>query len=192
MEATANAVPSATRLAGVDAPTLDAGAADAAALDVAKGVVVEAPGPPSESPAGIACAKAIRDGSSDYGRFFESRTPVASTRLLLRIFARACRAQFPSWAEAAERASHVGRAERSRILGRAALDACPGVASASVARELLASCPLREPTDPSLLLWRKLDAGTYAFVFALAGAGLRTTWLDELMLQASLTPELDR
>jgi hypothetical protein len=41
-------------------------------------------------------------------------------------------------------------------------------------------------------VWRKLDAGTYAFVRALANAGLRDVLLDELILQASLTPELDR
>jgi hypothetical protein len=46
--------------------------------------------------------------------------------------------------------------------------------------------------DGSLLVRKRLDAGTYAFVYALTHVGLRSVWLDELILQASLTPELDR
>jgi len=114
-------------------------------------------------------------------------------RLFLKIFARACRARLvASLAEAADRASRVGRAGRSRILSRAVVDVCPGAEAATVAADLLAACPLPSSVDGSLPAWRRLDAGTYAFVYALTRAGLRSVWLDELLLQASLTPELDR
>jgi hypothetical protein len=149
-----------------------------------------APLPPD--PGVDTCAAAISEGMGDYARFFSNRTPVASTRLLLRIFARACRTRFALWAEAADRASHVGRSERSRILGRAVADVCPGAENASIAADLVAACPSPYSTNSSLLVWRRLDAGTYALIYALAHAGLRSVLLDELILQASLTPELDR
>jgi hypothetical protein len=152
----------------------------------------DAGAPPPPDPGVEACAAAIRVGMGNYSRFFLNRTPAASARLLLRIFAGACRARFAPWAEAADRASHVGRAERSRILGRAVVDVCPGVGTASVAADLLAACPLPDSMSGSLLVWKRLDAGTYAFVYALARSGLRSVWLDELILQASLTLELDR
>jgi hypothetical protein len=152
----------------------------------------DAGGVPPRDPGVDACAAAIRGGMSDYSRFFQGRTPVASARLLLRIFARACRAHFAPWAEAAERASHVGRAERSRILGHAVTDVCHGAETASVAADLITMCPLPGSMDGALLVWKRLDAGTYAFVYALSRAGLRSVLLDELILQASLTPELDR
>lgn len=152
----------------------------------------DAGAPPPPDPGLDACAAAIGEGMGDYSRFFASRTPVASTRLLLRIFARSCRARFPLWAEAAERAGHVGRTERSRILGRAVADVCHGAETASVAFDLLAACSPPGSMPASLPVWKRLDAGTYALVYALSRAGLRSVLLDELILQASLTPELDR
>ncbi len=174
-------------------PDVTAAAPPPSAIPAAAGpTVADAGASPPPDPGVEACAAAIRDGLRDYGRFFSSRTPVASTRLLLKIFARACRARLASLAEAADRASRVGRVERSRILGRAVADVCPGAEAAAVAADLLAACPTPFSVDGSLLVWKRLDAGTYAFVYALTRVGLRSGWLEELILQASLTPELDR
>jgi hypothetical protein len=181
-----------TAPAPADAP--DA-AAPQARLDVAGGpeaAVADAATPPPPDPAAEACAEAIRAGMGDYSRHFASRTPVASARMLLRIFAKVCRPPFPGWAEAAERASRVGRAERSRILGRAVADTCPGAEAAAVGADVVAACPPPRFLAGADTVLRRLDAGTYAFVRALAGAGLRSVLLEELVLQASLTPELDR
>ena len=137
-----------------------------------------------------ACTIALRTGMRSYG----SGMPAYSVRLLLRIFAQSCRPHFTRWAEAADRASRVGRAERSRILGHAVRDSCPKAESATVAAEVLAACP-----PPAFLsgasptVWSLLDAGTYAFVRALAGAGLKSRLLlNELVLQAAMTTERDR
>jgi hypothetical protein len=186
-------VPAPIALPAASVPEATAGRPDAANPDVATSpaAAMDAGAPPPPDAGVEACAAAIREGVGDYSRFFSSRTPVASTRMLLRIFAKACRARFAPWAEAAERASHVGRAERSRILGRAVADVCPGAETAAVAADLIAACPLPHSMEGSLV-WKRLDAGTYALIYALSRAGLRSGLLEELLLQASLTPELDR
>jgi hypothetical protein len=138
------------------------------------------------------CDAGISAGLKDYSRYFQSRTPVASARMILRAIAQACRARFPAWAEAAEPGSRVGRAERSRILGRALVDVCPGAETATMAADLVAACPMPHHVDGTLPVWKRLDAGTYALVYALARAGVTSTALSELILQASLTPEFDK
>jgi hypothetical protein len=112
----------------------------------------------------------------------------AATRAILKRFSHACRASFPLLAAAAERASRVGRTRRSAILALAARDACPPVLSASSADDLRDACP---PPDPGVapLLWKQLDAGTYAFYLSLRHAGISMELLQELLLQASLHPE---
>lgn len=152
----------------------------------AASAATDAGAPSAPDPEVKACAAAMHAGMSDYNRFFSSRTPDASARLILRTFAKACRGgRFAPWAEAADRASRVGRAERSRILGRAAVGVCPGAETASAAADLFAVCP-QPDAEAAPLLWKQLDAGTYAFVYALTHAGLDRSLFEELILQSSL------
>jgi hypothetical protein len=77
------------------------------------------------------------------------------------------------------------------MLGRVLADVRSGAETATVAADLVA-CPMPRHVDGTLPVWKRLDAGTDALVYALARAGVTSNALSELVLQALLTPELDK
>ena len=161
--------------------------------------VPDAGGPPSDAgPSGDSdagpgpvCEAALDKSMGPYSKAVDHQTSITSTRMLLSIFSKACAKSFPEFAKAAEHASHVGRLERSKTLAVAASATCPAAEKAATASEVVDQCPPVE-NDTKLPVWRLLDAGTYAFCQALRHAGVHGTFVDELILQASLHPELDK
>lgn len=128
---------------------------------------------------------------TSYWQGVSSRTSIQSTRLLLKGFGEACAKSLPTLASAAIEASRVGRAERSRILGKASAEYCAKAETLDTAAQLLIDCPSKEASSA---MHDKLDAGTYAFARLIVKKGVAAdlTYSEELMLQASLNPKLDK
>jgi hypothetical protein len=138
-----------------------------------------------------ACGEALHRDDNGYWTRVNRQTSMASTKELLRVFAKACAPQYPDLAKAALEASKGGRKARSRILGAASGAFCANVTGALSGRDLVKACPpVKDP--PDLIIWRELDAGTYAFTQLLKKLGLTTTLVDELILQASMNANLDK
>jgi hypothetical protein len=138
-----------------------------------------------------ACEQALEAVWAPYAKAVDHQTSIASTRMLLGIFGKACAPMFPELAKAADKAKKVGRKERSRLLAEATSATCAKASGAASAADVVADCPPVEG-QPDLPVYRFLDAGTYSFVQALKRAGMKSNFTEELMLQASLHPELDK
>ncbi len=171
----------------------DAGATDDLDGGIAASGDGGAPIPPKTkaSPEAEACDAALTKDDLGYAKMVNHQTSVASTRMLLRWFAKSCAPTFPELAKAADEASKVNRAGRSRILAAASIAFCPTAPQSTLASSVVAACPPLEG-DATLGVWKRLDAGTYAFAQTLKKAGIHNTLSDELILQASLHPELDK
>jgi hypothetical protein len=167
----------------------DAGTEDSA--DASPPIDAGPPIDPALKAKSDACDAALDKDLVAYGQTSDKQTSVVSTRMLLRIFSKSCASSFPDLARAAEHASKVGRKERSLTLGTAAGATCASAAKAKVARDVIADCPPIEG-NTKLPVWDQLDAGTYAFTQMLKRSGMHNTFTDELVLQASLHPELDK
>ena len=149
------------------------------------------PPPTKANPEAQACDAALTHDGGDYAKMVNHSTSVASTRMLLRWFAKSCAPTFPELAKAADEASKVNRTGRSRILAAASIAFCPSAPQSTLASSVVAACPPLEG-DATLVVWKRLDAGTYAFAQTLKKAGIHSTLSDELILQASSHPELDK
>ncbi len=171
--------------AGVD----DGGAAVDAGAPIDAGAAAKSK--PEPTPEAKACDAAIVAPYGEYAKAVGHQTSVASTKMLLRVFAKACDASLPDLAKAAGKASRVGRAARSRILGEASTSFCPVHDDAKSAELVAKECPPIEG-DATLAVWKLLDPGTYAFTQELKKLGIASVLVDELILQASLHPELDK
>lgn len=139
----------------------------------------------------LACNQGLKKLMTSYWQGVSSRTSIQSTRLLLKGFGEACAKSLPTLASAAIEASRVGRAERSRILGKASAEYCAKAETLDTAAQLLIDCPSKEASSA---MHDKLDAGTYAFARLIVKKGVAAdlTYSEELMLQASLNPKLDK
>lgn len=147
-----------------------------------------APAPTKEL---LACKQALKKVMESYWKGVSSRTSIQSTRLLLKGFGESCGEALPALSSAAIEASRVGRSERSRILGKASAEYCAKAESLETAAQVLIDCPSKDAKSP---MHDKLDAGTFAFAKLIVQKGVVADlpYAEELMLQASLNPKLDR
>lgn len=123
--------------------TADAGATDDLDGGAAASGDGGAPIPPKAkaSPEAEACDAALTQDDLGYAKMVNHQTSVASTRVLLRWFAKSCAPTFPELAKAPDEASKVNRTGRSRILAAASIAFCPTAPQSTLASSVVAACP---------------------------------------------------